>query len=30
MNAAVSERVEGFVMDPLERTWHLSRVRWAS
>ena len=30
MNAAVSERVEGFVMDPLERTWHLSEASWAS
>ncbi|WP_183099580.1 ABC transporter substrate-binding protein [Nocardioides pelophilus] len=30
MNAAVSDRVEGFVMDPLETSWHFSRVRWAS
>jgi peptide/nickel transport system substrate-binding protein len=30
MNAAVSDRVEGFVMDPLERTWHLSEASWAS
>ena len=30
MNAAVSGHVDGFVMDPLERTWHLSKTRWAS
>ncbi|PVG80945.1 ABC transporter substrate-binding protein [Nocardioides gansuensis] len=30
MNAAVNERVAGFVMDPLERTWHLSEMEWAS
>lgn len=30
MNAAVSTHVDGFVMDPLERTWHLSQARWAS
>lgn len=30
MNAAVSTRVDGFVMDPLERTWHLSQASWAS
>jgi peptide/nickel transport system substrate-binding protein len=30
MNAAVNDRVEGFVMDPLERTWHLSEASWAS
>jgi len=30
MNAAVSGDVDGFVMDPLERTWHLSEARWAS
>jgi peptide/nickel transport system substrate-binding protein len=30
MNAAVSGHVDGFVMDPLERTWHLSQATWAS
>ena len=30
MNAAVSTHVDGFVMDPLERTWHLSEASWAS
>ena len=30
MNAAVSERVDGFVMDPLETTWRLTDLRWAS
>lgn len=30
MNAAVSTQVDGFVMDPLERSWHLSDARWAS
>lgn len=30
MNAAVGERVEGFVMDPLETTWRLTDLRWAS
>lgn len=30
MNAAVSSHVGGFVMDPLERTWHLSQASWAS
>jgi peptide/nickel transport system substrate-binding protein len=30
MNAAVSTHVDGFVMDPLERTWHLSQASWAS
>lgn len=30
MNAAVSAHVDGFVMDPLERTWHLSQASWAS
>ena len=30
MNAAVSERLDGFVIDPLERSWHLSETSWAS
>ena len=30
MNAAVSDRVEGFVMDPLETTWRLTDLQWAS
>ncbi|WP_435771352.1 ABC transporter substrate-binding protein [Nocardioides sp. SYSU DS0651] len=30
MNAAVSDRVEGFVMDPLETTWRLTDLTWAS
>ncbi|MDZ5621766.1 ABC transporter substrate-binding protein [Nocardioides bizhenqiangii] len=30
MNAAVQDRVEGFVFDPLETSWHFSQVRWAS
>lgn len=30
MNAAVSTGLEGFQMDPLERTWHLSQASWAS
>ena len=30
MNAAVSTHVDGFVMDPLERTWHLSQATWSS
>jgi peptide/nickel transport system substrate-binding protein len=30
MNAAVNDRVEGFLIDPLETSWHLSDVRWAS
>lgn len=30
MNAAVNDRVDGFVMDPLERTWHLSEATWVS
>lgn len=30
MNAAVSTRVHGFVMDPLEHSWHLSEASWAS
>lgn len=29
MNAAVSNRVDGFVMDPLETTWRLTDLRWA-
>lgn len=29
MNAAVSERVDGFVIDPLESSWRLSEVSWA-
>lgn len=29
MNAAVSDRVEGFVMDPLETTWRITELRWA-
>lgn len=29
MNAAVNDRVEGFVMDPLETTWRLTDLRWA-
>lgn len=29
MNAAVSTHLDGFTMDPLERTWHLSDVSWA-
>lgn len=29
MNAAVSDRVDGFVMDPLETTWRLTDLRWA-
>lgn len=29
MNAAVSERVDGFVLDPLETTWRLSGLSWA-
>jgi peptide/nickel transport system substrate-binding protein len=28
MNAAVNDRVEGFVMDPLETTWRLTGLRW--
>ena len=28
MNAAVSEQVEGFVLDPLEHTWRLTEVSW--
>jgi peptide/nickel transport system substrate-binding protein len=30
MNAAVGDRVEGFVIDPLESSWRISGVRWAS
>jgi peptide/nickel transport system substrate-binding protein len=30
MNAAVSDRVEGFVMDPLETTWRITDLRWAA
>lgn len=30
MNAAVNDRVDGFVMDPLETSWHFSQTRWAS
>lgn len=30
MNAAVNDRVDGFVMDPLETTWRLTDLRWAS
>ena len=30
MNAAVSTHLDGFVMDPLERTWHLSETTWGS
>lgn len=30
MNAAVNDRVEGFVMDPLETTWRLTDITWAS
>lgn len=30
MNAAVNDRVEGFVMDPLETTWRITDLRWAS
>ncbi|WP_148573500.1 ABC transporter substrate-binding protein [Nocardioides caldifontis] len=30
MNAAVSDRVDGFVIDPLETTWRLSDLTWAS
>lgn len=28
MNAAVSEQVEGFVLDPLEHTWRLTETGW--
>ena len=30
MNAAVNDRVEGFVMDPLETTWRITEMGWAS
>lgn len=30
MNAAVSDRVDGFVMDPLETTWRITDLSWAS
>lgn len=30
MNAAVSDRVDGFVMDPLETSWRITDLRWAS
>lgn len=30
MNAAVSDRVDGFVMDPLETSWRITGLRWAS
>lgn len=30
MNAAVSDRVEGFVMDPLETNWRITELSWAS
>jgi len=30
MNAAVSDRVEGFVIDPLESSWRISDARFAS
>jgi peptide/nickel transport system substrate-binding protein len=30
MNAAVNDRVEEFVMDPLETSWRISTLRWAS
>ncbi len=30
MNAAVNDRVEGFVMDPLETSWRISDLSWAS
>ena len=30
MNAAVTDRVEGFVMDPLETTWRITDLRWVS
>jgi peptide/nickel transport system substrate-binding protein len=29
MNAAVSERVDGFVMDPLETSWRITEMGWA-
>jgi peptide/nickel transport system substrate-binding protein len=30
MNAAVSDRVDGFVIDPLESSWRISDARFAS
>lgn len=30
MNAAVNDRVDGFVMDPLETTWRITDLAWAS
>lgn len=30
MNAAVSDRVDGFVMDPLETTWRLTDLAWTA
>lgn len=30
MNAAVNERVDGFVLDPLETTWRITDLQWAS
>ncbi len=29
MNAAVSDRVDGFVIDPLETTWRITDLAWA-
>lgn len=30
MNAAVGERIDGFVMDPLETNWRITELSWAS
>ena len=30
MNAAVNDRVEGFVIDPLETSWRITDLTWAS
>ncbi|WP_408896586.1 ABC transporter substrate-binding protein [Nocardioides sp. R1-1] len=30
MNAAVNDRVTGFVIDPLETSWRITDLRWAS
>ncbi len=30
MNAAVNDRVDGFVMDPLETSWRITDLKWAS
>lgn len=30
MNAAVNERVDGFVIDPLETTWRITDLRWTA